>query len=461
MFATVVCSAIYMWYAKVPHPFGVREVRSLLVLRGVSGFLGVFGLYYSLAFLPLSEATVLTFLAPILCCYACSLVMPGEVFTRKQQLAGVLSLVGVILIARPMSLFFNGTGVSPEAFIPDSAALSISNAMADEPDIPAHTPKEVSPEERFIAILAALVGVIGATLAYTCIRKIGQRAHPLVSVTYFSSLTTIISLFAVLLLPSVSFRLPGNWTEFLLLFGLGSCGFLLQFLLTAGLAYVPPPSVTNAPRTSTNIGGAEKKKTSSHGSRATSMVYTQMLFALFYDKVVWDSTPSPMSWAGSAIILCSALYVALAKDDGGKSKKDRDGDSRNVGEDEDTHVDLETGVKSGFAARWSRFWNRGRRQHRFEEEEEEGDRENVDRATSWGRFRFWGLGRLEDEHGHANGYVETDPKPKLGASWGRFWAWGRRRARFGAEDGHHEERRGLLNGDEDEDDEHEIGRRDW
>jgi drug/metabolite transporter (DMT)-like permease len=114
MLGTVICSAFYMWYNKIPQPFGAPSVRPLLLLRGIAGFFGVFGLYYSLMYLPLSEATVLTFLAPILCCYACSLVIPGEVFTRKQQIAGVVSLLGVILIARPRSLFASELGDSPD-----------------------------------------------------------------------------------------------------------------------------------------------------------------------------------------------------------------------------------------------------------------------------------------------------------------------------------------------------------
>jgi drug/metabolite transporter (DMT)-like permease len=44
------------------------------------------------------------------------------------------------------------------------------------------------------------------------------------------------------------------------------------------------------------------------------MLYTQMLFALFYDNTVWGSTLSAVSWIGSALILCSALYVALARE---------------------------------------------------------------------------------------------------------------------------------------------------
>ena len=44
------------------------------------------------------------------------------------------------------------------------------------------------------------------------------------------------------------------------------------------------------------------------------MVYTQMLFALVFDKLIWGITPTAMSWAGSGLILASAVWVAVARD---------------------------------------------------------------------------------------------------------------------------------------------------
>jgi len=36
----------YMWWIKVPYfPFGMKEVRPLLVMRGLSGFFGIYGMY--------------------------------------------------------------------------------------------------------------------------------------------------------------------------------------------------------------------------------------------------------------------------------------------------------------------------------------------------------------------------------------------------------------------------------
>jgi hypothetical protein len=43
---TVVLASVYMWWKKTPDfPFGAREVRPLLVARGIGGFFGVFGMY--------------------------------------------------------------------------------------------------------------------------------------------------------------------------------------------------------------------------------------------------------------------------------------------------------------------------------------------------------------------------------------------------------------------------------
>lgn len=298
MSITALASYLYMWYTRVPSPFGTREVRWLLILRAVGGFFGVFGMYYSLLYMPLSEATVLTFLAPIVACYASSFLMPDEPFTRKQQLAGLISLLGVVLIARP----FSGTdSESPSASI---EMVPANGTETSSSETLTSVSKTADTYHHLIAIVFALIGVLGAACAYTVIRLIGKRTHALVSVTYFSTYTTIISLVAMLAIPSVSFRFPANLTEWALLLGLGMAGFFLQYLLTAGLAYVPPTG------------------TPGRGTRATSMVYTQMLFALFYDKVVMDSTPSAVSWAGSGLILGSALYVAIARENRPKTTED-------------------------------------------------------------------------------------------------------------------------------------------
>jgi len=139
---------LWMWYNSIPHaPLGVKEVRWLLVARGLGGFWGVFGLYYSLAYLDLSDAKVITFLAPIVATLACSIVPAlKEPFTRHEFGAAIVSLTGVVLISRPGSLF----------------ASPVGDAAVEEEGKEKQGGEEVTPHQRGVAILVALVGVLGA-----------------------------------------------------------------------------------------------------------------------------------------------------------------------------------------------------------------------------------------------------------------------------------------------------------
>jgi hypothetical protein len=44
----------------------------------------------------------------------------------------------------------------------------------------------------------------------------------------------------------------------------------------------------------------------------------QMLFALTFDKLVWGTTPGALSIVGSSLILGSAIYVAMHKEEPNK-----------------------------------------------------------------------------------------------------------------------------------------------
>jgi hypothetical protein len=56
------------------------------------------------------------------------------------------------------------------------------------------------------------------------------------------------------------------------------------------------------------------------------MVYMQMLFALTFDKLVWGTTPGALSIIGSSLILGSAIYVAMHREDPKKPRVAEIGD---------------------------------------------------------------------------------------------------------------------------------------
>jgi drug/metabolite transporter (DMT)-like permease len=224
------CGAMaYLHYNKIPdHLFGPKDVRLLLILRGVLGFFGLFGIYYSLQYLDLSDATVLTFLAPILTGYFGRLFLK-EPFLRTELYAGLLSIFGVVLIARPQSLFGSGNS--------DNNATSM---------------------QRLGAIGVALLGVVGAAGAYITIRAIGDRAHPLISVSMFSLYATLVSTIGIIAL-RVPFVFPTGWAGWLEWLIIGLSGLAAQLLLTSGL---------------------QRER----AGRGVTMIYLQMVFAFGFER---------------------------------------------------------------------------------------------------------------------------------------------------------------------------------
>lgn len=192
----------------------------------------------------------------------------GVSFTRKELLAGLIALIGVIFIAHPASIFGS---------VEDDIDASKAGVVDD-----------VTPTQRLIAIGVAVVGIFGASGAYTTIRIIGNRAHALISVNYFAMLGTVGSAIALLAIPGIGFTMPHGAREWTLLILLGLLGFVLQFLLTAGLQL-------------------------DKSSKATSMLYSQIVFALLFDWAIWGVLPGGLSLFGGSIVIASTLWSALQK----------------------------------------------------------------------------------------------------------------------------------------------------
>ncbi|RKL20154.1 hypothetical protein BFJ68_g2862 [Fusarium oxysporum] len=268
MLATALIGSVYMWCKKVPNfPLGPKEVRGLLVLRGFAGSAGLFGLYYSLSYLDISDATVITFLVPTLTAFIAWVAL-REPFTVKEATAGFIAFAGVLFVARPAFLF-------PESWrtLSELESRSVdSDFTADGGILP---PVKATPQERTIAILCAIFGSFAAATAYATIRVIGKRAHSLVSVNYFAVLATVSSFLIIMIHPDLQFEIPKTIAEWYL-------------LLTEGL---------------------QREK----AGRATNLIYVQMVFALIIERIVWGTTPPITSFIGSALIIGSAIWVSLQK----------------------------------------------------------------------------------------------------------------------------------------------------
>jgi len=232
----------------------------------------------SVKYLPTTVATVFTFLTPIVGPWL-SFFYIGDPFPLHEQLAGASSLIGVFIVAFP-------TGATQE---PPATNFTLSG--------PTNSTCELHPDDascqlagvtngRFLAMVIALFGVLGAAVAYTLIRKIGNRAHSLIIVNYLSDMATVLSF--VILLSSKGIQLPSSISQGFYLIALGLCGFTSQFLLTMGF---------------------QEAKTSA----AALMIYTQLLFAMGFDWLLWRNLPGWSEWLGCCIIIGSAAFVAVKR----------------------------------------------------------------------------------------------------------------------------------------------------
>ncbi|KAJ6602423.1 hypothetical protein DFH09DRAFT_1124828 [Mycena vulgaris] len=282
---TYVCSVAYMIIQKVPHPFtGPEGVRTLLVFRGITGFIGLNGTYFSLQYLSLSDVTVLSFLVPM-CTGISGNLFLKETFTLKEALAGLCSLFGVVLIARPDFLFGSPAGSSA-----------------------------VEEKHRMMAIGIALCGVLGSTGAMTTIRAIGQRAHPMHLLAFFS-LQSVIAGSVIMAIIQEPMVIPTRLAWLGLLAVIGILGFGAQILLTMGF----------------------QRETA---GRASMALYTQIIFASILERIFFHTTPTFLSLFGTSIIMSSAIYVALTKKKNPDAEKPDQGNEGNRADD----ISLEEGL---------------------------------------------------------------------------------------------------------------------
>ncbi|KAG2123784.1 uncharacterized protein EDB93DRAFT_1195131 [Suillus bovinus] len=250
---------------EVPDPiFGPEVFRMLLIIRGITGFFGLCGLYMSLQYLSVADATVLTFLTPL------TTAITGCLLLREGY-SVIQAVAGAYLCCphrSPPFLFKFVPGANP-----DGSYFS-----------------DTTPVQRLAGIGAGMIGVVGGhwgMYVYTSIRAIGKRAHPMHVMTFFSLWCTIIAYLGMVVF-EIPVVYPRSWRWSLLLLMIGVFGFLAQALLTLGL----------------------RRETVSRGSTG---VYIQIIFAVVLERLIFGVVPSLLSVIGAAIIVSCAVCVVSTK----------------------------------------------------------------------------------------------------------------------------------------------------
>ncbi|KAI3400017.1 hypothetical protein diail_4851 [Diaporthe ilicicola] len=288
---TTWCTSLLCWEGAPNSLMGPKEVRGLLLLRGVSGFFGIVGIWSAIKFLSLADASVVTFLTPSIVGFY-SAIFLRQPYTRKEQLASLVALAGVVFIARPSFLFgsFSPSGSSSPPTGIESPAPVVAGGGNTTAQISAEGNGNAA--HRLTGILFALLSAFGGAGAFIAIRAIGDRCHVLTTTNFFAGCCTLISATALAIAPVVGydqphvrFGLPHDSKQWILVSMITSCGFLAQWFLTAGL-------------------GSEQRS-----NKAPAMVYTGMLWTAGFDRFFLGQNMYWSSLLGCALIVGSAVWV--------------------------------------------------------------------------------------------------------------------------------------------------------
>lgn len=222
--------------------------RRLLLLRGLFGYLGLSCFFYAVTGLPLAEVTVLQYLHPVFTAVLAALIL-REKAGAVLWISIATSLVGVVLVTRPPWLFDATEGQLP-----------------------------------LLPTLAAIAGALLSAAAYTTVRHLSRREHPLVIVFYFPMVAVPASVPAF----ATNAVLPAG-SEWLLILGIGVTAQVGQIMLTRGLRLEP-------------------------AGRATALSYCQVLFAGVLGWWCFGNKPDLLTCVGAGFVLVGTLLVALPRE---------------------------------------------------------------------------------------------------------------------------------------------------
>jgi drug/metabolite transporter (DMT)-like permease len=210
----------------------------LHIARTSFGWAGVTLMFASVAYIPLADATAISFLNPV---FAMMLAIPflGEQVGRVRWSAAALALIGALVLLRP----------TPDSFQP--AAL--------------------------LALCAAMV--MGMELIF--IKKLAGRENPFQILLVNNMIGLGIASIAVIVVWQ-----PPTVAQWGLLAGIGLCmavaqTFFVNAMARADASFVAPFS------------------------------YATLIFAAAYDALFYGVLPDAITYAGAAIILTGALWLAL------------------------------------------------------------------------------------------------------------------------------------------------------
>lgn len=172
VFMTIL-STFLCWRKKLD-PLGprTRKATSLLIVRGLFGFVFMGSYYAAIKILPLSDAVVISYTSPVITAVAAVFFL-GETMGFLDVFGSLLCLTGVVLVAKPTFVM--------ELFGAEAEPLPVAG------------------------VLGALGAALGSTAVYILLRY-AKDIHPTVSTNYFALVGLVVA-------PSMALAAGETWTR--------------------------------------------------------------------------------------------------------------------------------------------------------------------------------------------------------------------------------------------------------
>lgn len=215
----------------------------LLLARCFAGCIGIFANFYALSKIPIAEAMALNKTAPFFTVLF-SWILLKESPKPRQLSAIFIAFVGVTLVMKPL-------------FIVNDA----------------------------FAFNCALLGGLGAGIAYTCVRELGvQKINSAFIVLFFSAFSSLASI------PFMFSRFdPMTSAQIFIMLGAGAGAAIGQFGVTTAYRFAPPRQVA-------------------------VYDYTNLIFTAVLGFLLFDQIPDWISIAGFATIIAAAVFANSKSD---------------------------------------------------------------------------------------------------------------------------------------------------
>lgn len=220
-------------------PFKVQKgARLMLLLRAVAGTIGILCSFYAVDRIPLADSSALGKMSPFFTIVFSALILK-EAITPTQIGALVVAFGGCMFILRPD---FANADLLPSA--------------------------------------AALFGGVTAGLAYTLVRKLGQKGVPSAQIVFYFSLFSTLCVTPYLLFSYT----PMTFAQVGMLLLAGLSASAAQFSVTSAYKFAP-------------------------ANQISVYDYSQIIFSALLGFIMFDQIPDLLSVAGYAVICAVAVFM--------------------------------------------------------------------------------------------------------------------------------------------------------